>query len=199
MDILSYGTASKASKEESNTRNKVLGEGVTGSFSTVKERIDNIDNAIGNVTKQADNLIIKNAVNIMKANAKLNAVAQSKKYEMNNMIFDDLLDLSGIDNEKSRNYTHDSVTGVITAGEECVIETKEEITQIIPEQIVLHIEHVGTLLCSISRNNGTTWESIIPNELFYFNDSVSLSGNKIRIKVELSVRTKLLNYALTWT
>lgn len=129
MDIISYGAASKVSKEEKHTRSDVLGEGVTSSFSTVEERIDNIGEKIGNVTKQADNLIIQNAVNIMKSHAKLNAIAQTKKYEMHNMIFDDLLDLSGIDIENSRNYSHDPVLGVITANSDCVIQTKPETTE----------------------------------------------------------------------
>jgi len=199
MDILSYGTASKADQEENKTRSDILGEGVEGSFSSMKERIDHIEQGIQGVTKQADKLIIQNAVNIMKSHAKLNAVAQSKKYRMYDMIFDDLLDLSGIDIVKSKNYIHDATLGEITAKENCVIETVQEYLDAIPNRILFTLEIIGgSGLYYISRDNGGHWESIQPNTLFYFHDHISPLDNKLKIKMELPAGTKLLNYALTW-
>jgi len=345
MDIISYGIASKAAKQEQFTRNDVLGIGVEGSYSNVKTRIDNLEKAIQGVVAQADKLIVNDAINIMKAHAKLNAVAKSMKYKMYNMIFDDLLDLSGIDTSKSSGYIHDAANGLIkSANENYVIETQTEVTEIIPKKAILtieeenitenvalhkpvritkgnatnlslltdgdfthdgktgyvnatekaeleidlgeiyHLSHIqlylywdvttnekrsyhenivqvskdsinwvtlydstiqGEIITSengqridanglpvryirthangnttnngshwieleayplkttigsyyISRDNGNTWESIVPDTLFYFTDSISPLDNKLRLKAELSKNTKLLNYALTW-
>ena len=141
MDIISYGIASKAAKQEQFTRNDVLGIGVEGSYSNVKTRIDNLEKAIQGVVAQADKLIVNDAINIMKAHAKLNAVAKSMKYKMYNMIFDDLLDLSGIDVAKSSGYVHDATNGLLkSAGGNYVIETKEEIADTIPTKAILTVE-----------------------------------------------------------
>lgn len=352
MDIISNGLASKMAQAEKNTRNNVLGSGIEGTFPHTRERIDAIENAIQKVNAQANQLIVNDAINIMKAHAKFNSVAKSVKYKMQNMIFDDLLDLSGIDTMKSTGYTHDAVNGLLTAGTNCVIETKEEVADAVPSKVILTVEEslniqgtnlipamgsnsspsglveasgylagnesfkafdrsrntwitssntgwisytfstpqkinsyslasdagysvasdrmpknwtfeawngatwivldtqtnitswidrvkkifsfsnensytkyrinitanngniyvgIGEIemmysvnlteikgIYSISRNDGLTWESITPNTLFYFTDSVSPLDNQLRIKVELSSGTQLLNYSLTW-
>lgn len=226
MDILSYNIASKADKEEKHTRFGVLGEGVEGSFSTMDERIDSLEESIEGVNKQANKVIIQNAVNLMKAHAKLNTIAQAKKYNMYNMVFDDLLDLSGIDSTKSSGYSYDSTTGEIIAEKNCVIVTKEETTDVIPKKAILTVKTVEEVIDNnsnynypyineikfyqslkdsfsgdyyISRDNGNTWEKIFPNQVFYFNDNISPLDNKIRLKIELSDGVKLLNYAITWS
>jgi hypothetical protein len=202
MDIISYGIASKAEKQEQFTRNDVLGLGVEGSFPHVKGRIDNLEKAIQGVVAQADKLIVNDAINIMKAHAKLNAVAKSMKYKMYNMIFDDLLDLSGIDTTKSSGHIHDAVNGLLkSAGGNYVIVTKTETTDIIPSKVVFTVEENNTDIQGnyfISRDGGVTWEEITPDTLFYFKDSISPLDNKICIKAELPADTQLLSYALTW-
>ncbi|OXB94732.1 hypothetical protein [Parageobacillus galactosidasius] len=150
MDIISYGIASKAAKQEQYIRNDVLGIGVEGTHPHVKARIDNLEKAIQGVVAQADKLIINDAINIMKAHAKLNAVAKSMKYKMHNMIFDDLLDLSGIDTTKSSGYVHDATNGMLkSAGGNYVIETKEEIADTVPSKIVLTVEEQKDSIVSI--------------------------------------------------
>ena len=141
MDIISYGIASKAAKQEQYTRNDVLGIGVEGSYPHVKARIDNLEKAIQGVVAQADKLIVNDAINIMKAHAKLNAVAKSMKYKMYNMIFDDLLDLSGIDVARSSGYTHDPTVGYIQGdSSSCVVETTIETADAVPSKVVLTVE-----------------------------------------------------------
>ncbi|PVC75092.1 hypothetical protein C2I27_04185 [Priestia megaterium] len=137
MDIVSYGIGNKSAKEEAKLRKDILGTGVEGSHPHVRARIDSLEDAIEGVNSLANKLIINDAVNIMKAHAKLNAIAKTTKYKMHNMIFDDLLDLSGIDTSKSSGYTHDSVNGSLKNGS---IVTKEEITDIIPSKVVLNVE-----------------------------------------------------------
>lgn len=346
MDIVSYGIGNKSAKEEAKLRKDILGTGVEGTYPHVRARIDSLEDAIEGVNSLANKLIINDAVNIMKAHAKLNAIAKTTKYKMHNMIFDDLLDLSGIDTSKSSGYTHDAVNGSLKNGN---IVTKEEITDVIPSKVVLNVEEstmrapvrlsgldrlayassqteepaskafnnnsspydywctkqnpnawlgvnfgagvkkiitryvlyvagseapttwrlegsnnnsswttVDTKSISgvstnntnvssysftfdnttpyqyyriyvtknngapyytainelqlyesfqtddiigkyyISRDNGTTWEQIAPNALFYFTDTTSPQDKQLRLKAELPTGTTLLNYALTW-
>ena len=156
MDIISYGIASKAAKQEQFTRNDVLGIGVEGSYSNVKTRIDNLEKAIQGVVAQADKLIVNDAINIMKAHAKLNAVAKSMKYKMYNMIFDDLLDLSGIDTTKSSGYMHDAINGYIKASgaNNYTIVTTPELTDVIPEKAILVVEENKTSKIDLSNGVG---------------------------------------------
>jgi hypothetical protein len=198
MDIISYGVAGKAAKSEKATRNNVLGAGVEGTSPHVKERIDVLEESVQGVVSQADKLIVNDAVNIMKAHAKLNSVAKTMKYKMQNMVFDDLLDLSGIDTTKSSGYTHDAVNGLISNG---TIVTKTEVADSIPQRVILTVEENAAIIkgaYSISRNDGVTWESLAPDTLFYFKDSISSLDSKMRIKAVLPAGTQLLNYALTW-
>lgn len=197
MDVISYGAATQAGKEEKKTRD-LLGQDVKGSHSNVKERIDKIEKSIQAVVEKANKLIINDTINIMKANAKLNAIAKTTKYKMHNMIFDDLLDLSGIDTTKSSGYKHDAVNGLITGG---TIVTKVEDADTVPTKAILAIEENTVPLkgsYSISRDGGTTWESITPDTLFYFADSISPLNKNLCVKAVLPVGTQLLNYALTW-
>lgn len=137
MDIISYGVANKAGKSEQHTRNDVLGQGVEGSFPHTKNRIDKLEEGIQNIVSQADKLIVNDTINIMKAHAQLNAIAKTTRYNMHNMIFDDLLDLSGIDTTKSSGYTHDAINGLINQG---TIMTKEEVVEVTPSRAILTIE-----------------------------------------------------------
>lgn len=140
MDIISYGLASKIAKQEKDTRENVLATGVEGSHPHVRDRINKLEEGLQGVVEQADKLIVQDAVNIMKAHAKLNAIAKTTKYKMHNMIFDDLLDLSGIDTLKSSGYAHDAVEGTLAAGANCVVETKEEVTDAAPSKVILTVE-----------------------------------------------------------
>lgn len=203
LDIISYSAASKVAKQEKKTRENILGIGVQGSSLDVKARIDSLENGIEKVNELANQLIVQDAINIMKAHAKLNAIAKTTKYKMHNMFFDDLLDLTGIDTTKSTGYAHDATLGLLksSGSKSYVIETKTELTDIIPTRIVLTTEentgtHQGVYF--ISRDNGGTWQTISPNTLFYFDDNVGIKDKKVRLRVELPASTQLLNYALTW-
>ncbi len=204
MDVISYGAANKASKKERRTRHEILAEGVEGDYPNTKERIDDLEDGIESVNEKANKLIIQDSINIMKAHARLNAIAGSMKYKMYNMVFDDLLDLSGIDTSKSSEYTYDAVTGTITAGSNCVIETKEEVADSVPRKIILTVELLKEEIdlidpyYQVSRDNGSTWEYVIPDTLFYFTDNISPVDNRLRLKINPPSGVKLLNYALTW-
>jgi|GEM_PF-2972629 len=114
MDVISYGTANKAVSEQKKIRNTTLGSGIEGQAHNLKERIDLAEKYIQGVVKMADSVIVKDAVNIIKANARLNVIAKSKRYKLANMIFEDFLDGSGIDTAQSSNYTLDTALGKVT-------------------------------------------------------------------------------------
>lgn len=137
MDIISLGAATKAAMEESKTRKQTLEVGVKGTHDNVAKRLEALEMAYGNSVKKANDLIIKDAVNIMKAHARLNVVAQSKKYKMENMIFDDLLDLSGIDLTKSKDYSFNATLGSISEGS---IVTKTEEVNVNIEKVIVYGE-----------------------------------------------------------
>jgi F5/8 type C domain len=216
MDIISYGIASKAAKQEQYTRNDVLGIGVEGTHPHVKARINNIEQAIQGVVAQADKLIVNDAINIMKAHAKLNAVAKSMKYKMHNMIFDDLLDLSGIDTTKSSGYVHDATNGLLKAAgsQNYTIITISELTDYIPTKAVLVVEEktsddITPIMTSntspspyvISRKDvyGSTTESWMafdgnPNTLWHSNTKPSW------IQIDFGEQIKIDRYSIqAWT
>lgn len=199
MDIISYSAASKASSSEKRIRNKILGEGVEGQYLNIDERISNIEKVIDGLNSKANQLIINDTINIMKAHAKLNTIAKTKRYRMQNMIFDDFIDLSGIDRSKSYGYFHSSSMGYIRpSGSTGTVETITEITDEIPRKAILTAEESGGTKSSffISRDNGSTWEELIPDQLFYFDDNISQFGTQMRIKIQL--KSTLLSFGLTW-
>ncbi|PGV22908.1 hypothetical protein [Bacillus cereus] len=153
MDTISYGIANKTKDAESSLRNQTLSSGVEGNFINVKERIDSLEKYLEGLSLRANQLIIHDAVNIMKAHAKLNSIAKTIKYNMQNMIFDDLLDLSGIDVEKSTGYAHDPQNGTITTTEESVIETITETLSHAPSQVML--------ITDLQKNKGIS-DNLIP-------------------------------------
>lgn len=142
MDTISYGIANKVKDAEANLRNKTLSTGVEGKSKNVKERIDSLEKYLEGLSLRANKLIVTDAVNIMKAHAKLNVIAKTLKYNMQNMMFDDLLDTSGIDKDKSSGYSHDTQFGFIQSNSEapCIIETVAETVQSSPAKVILLAE-----------------------------------------------------------
>lgn len=116
MDIIAYGAASKE-KRRAEELASLLGPDVEGGEQTLQARLEKLMNSMDDVTRLANRVIIRDAINLMKAEARLNTIVQAKKFGMEHMIFDDLLDLSGIDAEKSIGYVHDPVLGEMIGGD----------------------------------------------------------------------------------
>ena len=95
-----------------------------------------------------------------------------------------------IDNSNEYQYYRISVTSPQPNGSPLELDEIEMMEKTVSEEII------GEYF--ISRDDGVTWEPIEPDTLFYFTDSISPQGNKLRLKAELPSGTKLLNYALTW-
>jgi hypothetical protein len=146
MDVISFGVANKAGKNEKNTRENILGLGVQGSYSHIKDRIDALESSIEGVNKMANKLIINDAINIMKANAKLNAVAKTIRYKHQNMVFEDFLDASGIDTSKSSGYTLDTSNGLVKANgaNPYTIVTTQELADTVPTSAILVVEELSS-------------------------------------------------------
>ncbi|MBU5262138.1 hypothetical protein [Bacillus atrophaeus] len=201
MDIISYSAGSKASSLEKRIRNKTLGKGIEGKYLNIDERIKYIEKVVDGLNSKANQLILNDAINIMKAHAKLNTIAKTTRYRMQNMIFDDFIDVSGIDKSKSYGYFHSSGMGYIRpSGSSCIVETITEATETTPSKAILTVEESGPTQPSsyfVSRDNGANWEKIMPDQLFYFDDKISPVGKQIRIKAQL--KSVLLSYGLIWS
>ncbi|QHW35642.1 LamG domain-containing protein (plasmid) [Paenibacillus rhizovicinus] len=160
LDVISYGAANKAAKEQKKTREDILSTGVEGSYPNVKARIDHFDQSLDHVVAKANKLIINDTINIIKANAKLNAVAKTLRYKHQNMLFEDFLDGSGIDIAKSSGYTLNTTEGKVTGG---TIITTTEIADSAPEKAVLVVE-----------------EYVVPETATYFDGNDYIKNSSVR-------------------
>lgn len=157
MDVISLGLANKNLKTESTIRNSVLGVGVEGAFNSVKERVDSLEDVFKNAYKTANELILLDAINLMKANARLNVIERSIKYGMKNMFFDDLLDASGLDLIESEGYVLDEIEGSVACNVQhlagivenktiSIITTLTEPTDLIPTKAILTVEEENKVI-----------------------------------------------------
>jgi hypothetical protein len=149
----------------------------------------------------------------MKAHAKFNAVAKSMRYKMQNMVFDDLLDLSGIDTTKSSGYTHDAVNGLIKNG---TIVTKAEVADAVPSKVILTVEEMKVVSGSVdvvstmTANNApaplvasasSEYSGIPSNSFKAFdkNERTSWLSNTTSnewLKIDLGVSVEITKYAI---
>jgi predicted nucleic acid-binding Zn-ribbon protein len=76
------------------------------------------------------------------------------------------------------------------------IVTKAKNFGLVPSRVMLAAEYGGDVSFEISRDDGTTWYDIAPNELFTFPESAP-SGQLVRLRVKLnSVNAYLDNYGV---
>lgn len=108
MDILSMGKAMKAMKAMKELKDR-LGEGVQDIHPNVKTRLEELEKKDPGtiLNKRVSALEANTAVNLNKHNLKVKAITQHDKFKMNELVYDDLADASGIDATKSRGHAHD--------------------------------------------------------------------------------------------
>jgi uncharacterized protein YaiE (UPF0345 family) len=213
MDIISFGTAGKAANSEKQTRN-VLGQGVEGTFPHVKGRIDEMDRALARINEKANRLIINDAVNIMKANAKLNVLMKTARYKHTNMIFEDFLDATGIDPVLSSGYEINLTTGLVKASAAApyTIITTQELADVAPEKVILIVQEGAKptgvipvmtadssngMVASASNIYSAGYEAYkaftgIGNSLYW----MANVGTNLWLKIDLGKKVSITGYAL---
>ena len=180
MDIIAYGQAKKEMRrvEEMST---LLGPGVKGEKNNLQERIDALVDSLDDVTLLADRLIVQEAINLVKAEARLNSIIQAKKYEMKHMFFDDLLDLSGIDTIKSKGYSHDAIKGEVSMSNG-TLQTKASAG--VPSMVIPVIESIGQLTLSIIVDGDESKKQIVESEKKTYIEQALQEGANIALRIE---------------
>lgn len=193
MDIIAYGAASKE-KRRAEELAILLGPDVKGGKENLQGRLDTLMNSMDDVTRLADRVIVRDAVNLMKAEARLNTVVQAKKYGMDHMVFDDLLDLSGIDTLKSTGYTHDAVKGEIGLNGG-VIQTKS--TNNVPSVFIPVIESDAQLEISIIVDGDESKKQMVDSEEKNNVEKALQEGASFALRIEGS--GVVTSVSLIWT
>ena len=125
MDITAFGLATKAAKELKDIK-KDMGQNVEGAYNNVKERLDQVESDIEKAYLLANKAIVNNAINITKAEGRLNAITMAQENNYTMIHFDELYNLYGIDTTKSKYITHDATSGIIESYDDsCEVVTNE--------------------------------------------------------------------------
>lgn len=196
MDITSFSIASKAANNLKKIKND-MGNNVTSSYATVKERLDQVEKDIEAAYKLTDDVVVQNAINIAKAEAKLNAIAKAAQFDFEQMIFDDLFDSSGIDTTFSKDYSHDSTNGTIKASSnQCEIITNQiDINNASNLIIVSSTTPIkNTVDISFDKIN---WHTVEIEKLIYI-DKLNTT-NKLYVKFSLPANYVLNYYSVIWS
>lgn len=188
MDIISYGAASKERRRAETLAGK-LGDGVEGTSENLQERLKALTDSMDDVTRLADNVIVRDAVNLMKAEARLNTIVQAKKYGMEHMVFDDLLDLSGIDTVNSTGFTYDAVKGEIMGGtiltKKITVNSNVEKILIVDDIDSSSNESTAKIVYEIPYPSNPDWSRIgVEGSL-----GVIVSGQSIRMDRDISLKS----------
>lgn len=193
MDIIAYGAASKE-KRRAEELAALLGPDVKGGKENLQGRLDTLMDSMDDATRLADRVIVRDAVNLMKAEARLNTVVQAKKYGMDHMVFDDLLDLSGIDTLNSTGYTHDAVKGeiVLTNGS---IQSKA--TTDLASIIIPVVESDAPMQLSIIVDGDDSKKQIIESEKKNYIEQALQEGANFALRIEGS--GIVTSIGLIWT
>ena len=180
MDIIAYGAASKE-KRRAEELATLLGPGVKGGKENLQGRLDALMDSMDDVTRLADRVIVRDAVNLMKAEARLNTIVKAKKYGMDHMVFDDLLDLSGIDTLKSTGYTHDTVKGeIILGGGSVQIKTINDV----PSIVIPVVESDAPLELSIIVDGDDSKKQMIESEQKNHIEQALQEGTNFALQIE---------------
>lgn len=171
MDVISYGAANKVVQENKQLYEGQFGLGVKGSQDSVQKRISDLERSVGRITKKADELIIKDAVNIMKANRKLGLLHESSQKRMTNLFFEDFFDLADVSDLTPGTYEHDAVRGVLTIKPGASVMIKEDM-QDRPLLGIVFYESAGPLKVTYMDDDGT--ERMIENETTFYPEAEHL-------------------------
>lgn len=195
MDINSFSLASKAASDLTKIKTD-MGSAVKGSYASVKARLDNLDTNVELAYSLTNNAIINNAINIMKANERLNVIAKNNKYNMEQMIFDDLFDLSGIQTSASTGYLHDAVAGTIRG---TTIQTKSISIGTGKRHLIIDVSIVnGTTVnkIEVSFDNGGFKE--VPNSTLFEIPKSDVQASSMILRFSLGSAQVMNCYSILW-
>lgn len=118
MDIISFSQSKKAQKEVlklqkdvgNTATTKHESEDVKGTFENVDKRLEDIEFKLspGETNKMISDATKKTMINLMKQQFKVDAIMQSRKESLENMVFDSFLNADGIDQTASKNIMYDN-------------------------------------------------------------------------------------------
>lgn len=196
MDIISYQKASKA-KKAIQTLDDRLGEGVQSTYATVEARITELEKRppAEILNGRVSTLASKTAINMNKHNLRVSSITNHMKYEMKELVFDDLKDTTGLDISQSSGYVLDSISHVIKIADgatEAIVVTAAEVTDI----TFLTVSIAGSVNEVHISRNGIDW-AIMPLDVMQ-NISELASTGIIQIKFILRNGQQLEAYSYSW-
>jgi hypothetical protein len=217
MDIISYQAAKKAKKAAQKLNDRIgLGAAangdpanyVDGTAKTVKERLENLDSKAlpESFNKQVSKLEENTMINLNKTNLKMEALLSKDRFKLENLVFDNFKDETGIDKDQSNNYTFDQSADkvkqtsptipaeIVTIAEETE-ETPQKITvsQSSKEQIneEMHVDLSKGNLIHAELVDGTVRLAIEDEENQHYFESGSYESTVIDLSENFKKFTKL--------
>jgi hypothetical protein len=142
-----------------------------------------------------------NAINMAKLQFKSNALLQSGKYELHDLVVDTFETSDGVDstntnavyNATNKEFAYDTSTGA-PAVQEVVLQ--EEDLPVYRKKFMLHADHDGNIDYEYSLDGGVTWNPITP---FTIVDLTGQTGTNLKVKAKLKDSTaKLRGIAFSW-
>lgn len=203
LDIISYGEASRADRMLKNTQKK-LGEDMLKHsdeiqmFNNLKERVDNVTEKVTSRYRLTDELAKQNAMNILKAQVQLSLIENLQRVQGDSLIFDDLIDLSGVDVLASSGYTHSSATDNIRIsdanGEIILIDETVDATR---RMLIYNFGGTANMQVYVSRktvSSNKEWVKLPSSEGVYQFKEADINEGKIRFMIKGPVGTTLNYY-----
>ncbi|WP_169712530.1 LamG domain-containing protein [Parageobacillus galactosidasius] len=142
-----------------------------------------------------------NAINMAKLQFKSNALLQSDKYKLHDLVVDTFESISGVDISNTnavydainKEFIYDTSDGA-PAVQEVVLQ--EEDLPVYCKKFMLHTDHDGNIDYEYSLDGGMTWNPITP---FTIIDLTGQTGTKLKVKAKLKDSTaKLRGIAFSW-
>jgi hypothetical protein len=142
-----------------------------------------------------------NAINMAKLQFKSNALLQSGKYELHDLVVDTFETPDGVDSTgtnavydtSNKEFAYDTTAGA-PAVQEVVLQ--EETLPSYRKKFMLHADHDGDIDYEYSLDGGATWNPITP---FTILDLTQQAGTTLKVKAKLkNSAAKLRGVALSW-
>ena len=205
LDILSYGEASKAKRMLTSAEKKIGSNAKdyydgSKTFNTVKERVDSLTDQVIAHYKLTDDLAIQNAINIMKAHARLDLLENMIRFEGDSFLFDDLADQSGIDTSRSAyNFASSIITGigkeVITVPFAKLIAEQNLIYCVDAEAgVEVYVTHEAIKQDGDGNDIPVTWRELKQREGRYIFKAEDLVDAEMRMKFVIPSGKKVYSY-----